>query len=186
MDAFYHLRTAWSCCLVLAFSASAITACSSVGQSAPPNQANQGRPATSQRETPAERFKTEIERVIAMRLGDPDSVGKHLQTHLGQVTADGTWNEWRAERGMLGNLEISNISLRIDDEDASRANLFFDVVPPGIELDYPLWEDAVPYPARPDASGSRPYWSVKVGGEQVYLGLDVDRTTLEYVTIVQR
>lgn len=186
MDAFYHLRTAWRCCLVLAFSASAITACSSVGQSAPSNQANEGRSAASRGGTAAERFKTEVERVVAMRLGDPDSVGKHLHTHLSQVTGDGTWNEWRAERGMLGNLEISNISLRIDDEDASRASLFFDVVPPGIKLGYPLWEDAVPYPARPDASGSRPYWSVKVRGLRVYLGLDVDFATLEHVTIVQR
>ncbi len=87
---------------------------------------------------------------------------------------------------MLGSLEIRNIALRIDDEDASRAKLFFDVVPPGIELDEPLWEDVVPYPARPDASGSRPYWSANVLGVQVYLGLDVDFNRLEYVTIVQR
>ena len=132
------------------------------------------------------RFKTEIERVVAMRLGDPGAVGEHLQTHLGQVTRDGTWNEWHAERGMLGSFEIRNIALRIDEEDASRAKLFFDVAPPGIELGHPLWEDVVPYPARPDASGSRPYWLAKVRGVQVYLGLDVDFATLESVTIVQR
>ena len=98
----------------------------------------------------------------------------------------GTWNEWGAERGMIGSLEIRNIALRVDDEDASRAKLFFDVVPPGIEIGYPLWGDAVPYPARPDASGSRPYWSVRVRGVQVYLGLDADSVTLQHVTIVQR
>lgn len=182
MDFSCHLR--W--CFIIAVSLSATTACSSVGVPASSYPAGEGRSAASQRATPAERFKAELERVVVMRLGDPDAVGKHLRTHLGQVTGDGAWNEWRAERGMLGNLEIRNISLRIDDEDASRAKLFFDVVPPGIELGYPLWEDAVRYPALPDASGSRPYWSAKVRGLQVYLGLDVDFATLEHVTIVQR
>lgn len=178
-------ETAWGRCLFLAVSVSVITACSS-GPSALSIQANEGRSTAPQAAAPGELFKTEIERLVVMRLADPDVVGKQLQTHLGQVTGDGAWEERAAERGMLGDLEIENIALRSSAADPDRATLRFDVVSPGIELDRSLWEDAVPYPARPDASGSRPYWAAKVRGVQVYLGLDVDHTTLEHVTIVQR
>jgi hypothetical protein len=185
MDAFYHVRTVWRCCFVMGVSVWAITACSSVGPVASSDQVNEGRVLASQSGAATGKFRAEIEDLVVMRLGDPDAVGKRLKTKLGLVNRGGAWVEWIADRGMLGSLEIRNIALRIDQEDASRTTLIFDVAPPGIELDHPLWEDAVPYPARPDASGSRPYWSAKVHGVQVYLGLDANYATLAQVTIVQ-
>lgn len=133
-----------------------------------------------------ERFANEVEQLAGVRFDDPDAVGRHLKTQFGSARRDDVREERTAERGMLGNLEVRNIKLLSASDDLSHATLTFDVAAPSLAIRDPLWEGSIPYPARPDASGSRPYWSAQVNGAQVILGLESDGVTLTYISISQR
>lgn len=107
-------------------------------------------------------------------------------THLGEPNRQGLRDERTAERGMLGGLEIKNITLRSPADDPTHATLVFEVAPPSIALGEIIWEESAMYPPHPDAPDSRPYWSAQVNSAKVVLGLSLDHKTLTYVSISQR
>lgn len=133
-----------------------------------------------------ERFKNDIERLSSVRFDDVDALSKQLHTRLGEPTRQGLRNERTAERGLLGDLEVRNITLRSDADNPALARLTFDVAPPSIALDEIIWEDSTIYPPHPDAPGSRAYWSAPVNGAKVVLELAPDQKTLTHVLISQR
>ena len=130
-----------------------------------------------------ERFKNDIERLISVRFDDVDALNEQLHTHLGEPIRQGLRDERIAERGMVGHLEIRNITLRSAPDDPAHAKLAFDVAAPSIALEEIIWEDSTIYPPHPDAPGSRPYWSAQVNGAEVVLGLAPDNVTLTRVVI---
>lgn len=174
------------CCLMMSFSVPALTACSSGAPPASSGHLNQQQSVESGSEAGMERFKKEVEQLAAIRFDDPEAVGRQLKTQLGAATRDNVHEERSAERGMLGDLSILNIKLRSASDNPAHATLTFDIAPPSVVVGNVLWEDSIPYPARPDASGSRPYWSTRVSGSEVILGLESDGTTLNYISISQR
>ena len=133
-----------------------------------------------------ERFKNDIERLSSVRFDDVDALNKQLHTHLGEPTRQDVMDERIAEHGMLGDLEVRNIRLRSAADDPALANLIFEIAPPSIALEEIIWENSTKHPSRPDAPGSRPYWSAQVNDAKVVLGLDADNVTLTYISISQR
>jgi len=133
-----------------------------------------------------ERFKNDIERLTSVHFDDVDAVSEQLHTHLGETTRQGMRDERTAERGMLGSLEVRNITLRSAADNPAQAKLTFDVAPPSIALEEIIWEGSSQYPPRPDAPASRPYWSAQVNGAEVVLTLAPDNVTLTHVLISQR
>ncbi|WP_312816574.1 hypothetical protein [Pseudomonas sp.] len=133
-----------------------------------------------------ERFKNDIERLSRVRFYDVDALNELLHTHLGEPTRQDVIDERIAEHGKLGDLEIRNIRLRSATDDPALANLIFEIAPPSIALEEIIWENSTKHPPRPDASGSRPYWSAQVNDAKVVLGLDSDNVTLTYISISQR
>lgn len=138
-----------------------------------------------EREIGMERFKNDIERLTSVRFDDVDALNEQLHTHLGEPTRQRLRSERIAERGMLGDLEIRNITLRSALDDPAHAKLAFDVVPPSIALEEIIWEDSTIEPPHPDAPDSRPYWTARVNGVEVVLGLALDNVTLTRVVISQ-
>jgi len=133
-----------------------------------------------------ERFKNDIERLTTVRFSDVDALSELLRTRLGEPTRQGLRNERTGERGMLGDLEVRNITLRSDADNPALARLTFDVAPPGVALEGIIWEDSTIDPPHPDAPGSRAYWSAQVNGARVVLELAPDQKTLTHVLISQR
>nr|WP_312250089.1 hypothetical protein [Stenotrophomonas geniculata] len=172
--------------LVIAIPALVLTACSSAAPPTPSDHLNQRQPVESGSEIGMERFKNDIERLSSVRFGDVDALNEQLHTHLGKPTRQGPRDERTAERGMLGGLEVRNITLRSAVDDPAQAKLTFDVAPPSVALKEVIWEGTAQYPPRPDAPDSRPYWTAPVNGAEVVLTLAPDNATLTHVLISQR
>jgi len=182
-------RRAWVAgyrCLTITIAALVLSACSSGAPPALSHHLNQRQSIKSGIETGIERFKNDVERLTSVRFDDVDALNEQLHTHLGEPTRQGLRDERIAERGMLGDLEVRNITLRSPADDPAHANLIFEVVPPSIVLKEIIWEDSTLYPPHPDAPDSRPYRSVQVNSATVVLGLASDNVTLTYVSIRQR
>lgn len=175
-------------CLTLAIAALVLSACSSGRPPTSSHHLNQREPVKSGRDIDIgmERFKNDIERLTTARFSDVDALSELLHTRLGEPTRQGLRNERTAERGMLGDLELRNIKLRSAADDPAHARLIFEVAPPSIALDEIIWEDSTIDPPHPDAPDSRAYWSARVNGAEVVLGLAADNVTLTYVSISQR
>lgn len=180
-----HLWMAARRCFAKVIPALVLSACSSGAPPVPNDHLSPRQAVKSAREVRIERFKKDTERLASVRFDDAHALDEQLQTHLGDVTRQGPMDERTAERGMLGELEIRNITLRRASHDPAYANLIFYVAPPSIAIKEIIWEDSSKHPARPDARGSRPYWSAQVNGAKVTLGLDSDGVTLTYVSIRQ-
>lgn len=172
--------------LAIAVPALVLAACSIAAPPRPSDHLNQKQPVESGSETGMERFKNDIERLTKVRFDDVDALNEQLHTHLGEPNRQGLRDERTAERGMLGGLEIKNITLRSPADDPTHATLVFEVAPPSIALGEIIWEESAMYPPHPDAPDSRPYWSAQVNSAKVVLGLSLDHKTLTYVSISQR
>ncbi len=181
-----HLRLAAYRCLSIAVSALILSACSSGASPTPSHKSNQRQSVKSGSEIGMERFKNDIERLSSVRFDDVDALNEQLHTHLGEPTRQDVMDERIAEHGMLGDLEVRNIRLRSAADDPALANLIFEIAPPSIALKEIIWENSTKHPPRPDAPGSRPYWSAQVNDAKVVLGLDSDNVTLTYISISQR
>ena len=88
-----------------------------------------------------ERFKNSIERLSNVRFGDIDALNEQLHTHLGKPARQGLRDKRTAERGMLGGLEVRNITLRSAVDNPAQAKLTFDVAPPSVALKEVIWEE---------------------------------------------
>lgn len=173
-------------CLTITIAALVLSACSSGARPTPSHHLNQRQSVKSGSEIGMERFKNDIERLASVRFDDVDALNEQLHTHLGAPTRQGLRDERTAERGMLGGLEVRNITLRSVPDNPAHAKLTFDVAPPSILLQEIIWEDSTLSPPHPDAPGSRPYWSAQVNGAEVFLTLAPDNVTLTRVLISSR
>ncbi|MDW7599532.1 hypothetical protein [Stenotrophomonas maltophilia] len=172
--------------LAIVIPALVLTACSSAATSPPSDHVNQRQAIKSGSEAGMERFKNSIERLSNVRFGDIDALNEQLHTHLGKPARQGLRDERTAERGMLGGLEVRNITLRSAVDNPAQAKLTFDVAPPSVALKEVIWEGTAQYPPRPDAPDSLPYWTAPVNGAEVVLTLAPDNATLTHVLISQR
>ncbi|MCU1003745.1 hypothetical protein JAK59_01585 [Stenotrophomonas maltophilia] len=181
-----HLWIAVRRRLAIAVPALVLAACTSAAPPPPSDHVNQRQAIKSGSEAGMERFKNSIERLSNVRFGDIDALNEQLHTHFGKPTRQGLRDERTAERGMLGGLEVRNISLRSAVDNPAQAKLTFDVAPPSVALKEVIWEGTAQYPPRPDAPDSRPYWTAPVNGAEVVLTLAPDNATLTHVLISQR
>ncbi len=172
--------------LAIAIPALVLAACSSAAPPKPSDHLNHRQSVESGSEIGMERFKNDIERLSRVRFDDVDALNEQLHAHLGEPTRQGLRDERTAERGMLGGLEVRNITLRSAVDNPAQAKLAFDVTPPSVALEEIIWEGTAQYPPRPDAPGSRPYWTAPVNGAEVVLTLAPDNVTLTHVLISQR
>ena len=172
--------------LAIAIPALVLAACSIAAPPRPSDHLNQRQTIKSGSEAGMERFKNDIERLSSVRFDDVDALSELLHTRLGEPARQDLMDERIAERGMLGDLEVRNIRLRSAADNPALANLIFDIAPPSIALEEMIWENSTKHPPRPDAPGSRPYWTAQVNDAQVVLGLAADNVTLTYISIRQR
>ncbi len=130
-----------------------------------------------------ERLKQDVDRLIATDFQDSAAISTQLQTQFGPRQVDGERELRVSEGGILAGERLQRVEFSNAVDDPSRGKLVIDFSPPGPAFVNAPWEDAIPYPPRPDAPGSRAYWVMTLDGAKVTFGLTEDQSHLSYISI---
>lgn len=133
-----------------------------------------------------ERLKQDVDRLIATDFQDVAALNAQLQTQFGPGEPQDAMVVRRGEGGALAGAALKHIELRSTQDAPSHATLVLDFSLPGPKLEGMPSPDASLYPPRPDASGSRAYWSMHTETATVIFGLSEDQSSLSYVTISKK
>ncbi|ASK98635.1 hypothetical protein KWH01_02895 [Xanthomonas campestris pv. merremiae] len=133
-----------------------------------------------------ERLKQDVDRLIATDFQDVAALNAQLQTQFGPGEQQDAMVVRRGEGGALAGTALKRIELRSTRDAPAHATLVLDFSSPGPKFEGMPSPDASLYPPRPDASGSRAYWSMQTETATVIFGLSEDQSSLSYVTISKK
>ena len=128
-------------------------------------------------------FREALESFGEIRLGDLSEVQAALKTTFSDADNVHGLIVRKSDRGVLGRIGLRNVEWRTGADNDGSHVLLFTLEAPGAPFRASEWSEAIPHPPDPDARGSKGYWTMRMNGRNIVLGLDEEETHIVQISI---